>query len=210
MKKCTELLKIIVENCGEVTKDYLEIGLDALLDGKVISDLPIVNTAYALLKLPISIHNAYYFQKIINCCYYMKDIPKIERSKFINKGMDKDEHFAEKFFLALEKIDELDKIPMLNRMILAYANDTIDYCTFRRFAIILENTFVEDLNYIEEVFNKEYFGGISAIALVASGLAQECIFNGNEHSDTDELYCLTSIGVQFYECVFTDRYNIVL
>lgn len=209
MIKCNEMLRIIEKDCGTVTRTIAETGLDKLLDDGILKELPIVNIAYALLKLPISISNAIFMEKLLQFCYHMKDIPDDKRNKYVEKAINRDERFGEKLLVTLDKMDDLDKAEMLVKIFQAYGHDDgISYDDFRRLSIIITNTFVEDLNYIKSVYDKKYFGGYSAIPLVSNGLARESIYDEISEDDTDERYSLTSIGKLFYECVFTDKYKV--
>ncbi len=208
--KCNDAISIIANECQDVGMEYLEIGIDALLDDKVLSEIPAVKSVYALIKMPITLWNAYNMKKIIYFCYYMKDIPSHKRISFVNKAINEDKNFGEKLMLCIDKIDDLEKVKMLKMLFQAYGHrDGINYDTFRRLCIIIINTYAEDLKYIKQVHEREIFGGINALALVSSGLAQLCIIDCNPHKDTDELYCLTSLAHEFYECVFTEKYSVV-
>lgn len=206
-----KIMEVIRDNCKEIGTEYLELGLDALLDEETLKNIPVVNTVYTMIKLPLAIRNAYSIKKLIYFCYYMNKIPSTQRAQYVNKAISKDKDFGEKLLVALDRIDDLDKIEMLKKLFQAYGHrDGISYDDFRRLVIILEKVYVGDLKYLKEVYNKEHFGGTSAIALVAAGLATETIINANLHCDTDENYSLNSIGKLFYCCVFTDKYDFIV
>lgn len=209
--KCNEVVEIIAKECQDVGMDYLEIGIDVLMDSDVLSKIPVVKSVYALINTPVTLRNAYSIKKLIYFCYCMKDIPSQERIKFVNKALYEDKNFGEKLLLCIEKIDDLEKVEMLKRLFQAYGHrDGIDYSTFRRLCLILEKAFLDDLLYIKNAKDKDYIGGVSALALTGYGLAQMCVFNANGVLDTDEIYSLNSIAIEFYECVFTDKYKVTV
>ena len=209
MNNMQVIVSCIFEDCKDVGKEYLEMTIDNFSDEEIVKEIPVVGTVITLLKLPFSLGNAYYMQKILKFCYHMKSIPDIKRRRFVKKAINQDKHFGEKLLITLDKMDDLDKTEMLVKVFRAYGHDEgISYNDFRRLSIIIINTFVEDLNYIKLIYDKKYFGGYSAIPLVSNGLAREAIYDEISENDTDERYSLTSIGRLFYECVFTDKYKI--
>lgn len=209
--KCNEIAIEIAKNCGVVSMDYLEMGIDSFLDEGILKEIPIVKTIYAAIKFPVSLHSAYSMKKLIYFCYYMKDIADMERVKYVNKAIYKDKYFGEKLLLTIDKIDDLDKTRMLANIFRGYAHkDGIDYHTFRRLCLALEKTYVEDLYYLKECVDKkkEYFSGEQMINLSNSGLTVMTIVGGDLLND--DIFQILPLGQTFYECVFTDKYKTVI
>lgn len=210
------ILDAIFSNCEDVSMDYLELGIDALVDSKVIEELPIVKTLYALIKFPLTLWNATYMKKLIYFSYYMKDIPKLERIKFVNKAVYEDKDFPEALLITLEKMDHFDKVKLLRNLFRAYGHrDGIDYDTYRRFTYILNQTYISDLYYLRNNISEKYIGDVSAMALSSTGLANKTVYDGggalvdDEDDDEEPSYEITNLGKLFYKCVFTDEYVIV-
>lgn len=211
--KCNEVLNVIAEDCGDVAGDYLEVGLDSFLDESFLKEIPVVKTVYALIKTPISLWNAYSMQKLIYFCYHMKDIPKHERIRFVNKAIYHDKNFGKKLLLTIEKIDDVDKMQMLILLFRAYGHrDGIDYDTFRKLSLALENVYIKDLTFLKESIDlkKEYVGGESAIALSNIGFTLWTVMDSNCNIFESEVYSITPLGEKFYECVFTDKYKVIV
>lgn len=209
--KCNEFAIEMAKTCEAVSMDYLEIGIDSFLNEGILKEIPIVKTVYEAIKFPISLHNAYSMRKLIFFCYYMKNIPSMERIKYVNKAIYEDKHFGEKLLLTMDKIDDLDKIQMLENIFRGYSHrDGIDYHTFRRLCLVLENIYAQDLYYLKECIesNKEYFSGEQMINLSNSGLAVMSIFGGDLLND--DIFQILPLGQIFYDCVFTDKYKIVI
>lgn len=209
--KCNEIAISIIQNCEDVAKDYLELGLDSLLDENILREIPVVKTVYALIKFPITFSNANNMRKLIYFCYYMKNVPSMERAKYVNKALNKDKHFGERLLLTLEKIDSLDKTEMLKKIFQAYGHrDGIDYDTFRKLCLALEKTYVQDLMYLKECVEsgEEYFAGEQMISLSNSSLTAMTIFGGDLLNDT--IFQILPLGKKFYDCVFTDKYSLIV
>lgn len=207
---CNEIANVIVEDCGSITEDYLEMGIDLLMDEGVLKEIPIVKTVYALIKTPVSLWKAYNMKKLIYFCYYMKEIPKFERIKFVNKAVYKDKHFGEKLLLVIDKIDELDKIRMLLLIFRAYGHRYgISYDEFRQLCLCLENAYIGDLNCIKQYVEsgKEYFGGESAIRLSNVGLTAMTIIGGDILNG--DVFQMLPLGQTFYDCVFSNKYEVI-
>lgn len=211
MGKCNEIVVEMAKTCGDISMDYLEMGIDSFLDEGIVKEIPVVKTVYAAIKFPVALYNAYSMKKLIYFCYYMKKIPSMERVKYVNKAIEKDEHFGEKLLLTLDKIDDLDKTQMLVNIFRAYGHrDGIDYHTFRRLCFALEKTYVQDLHYLKECLEsgKEYFAGEQMINLSNSGLAVATILGGDLLND--EIFQVLPLGQTFYDCVFTKKYRMVV
>ena len=211
MNKCNEIVREIASNCADVTIEYLEMGIDALLNEDVLKEIPVIKTVYAITKIPISITNAYNMEKLISFCYHMKDIPSSKRAKYVNKAVEKDKNFGEKLLLTLEKIDDLEKTDMLKKIFQAYGHRVgIDYDVFRRLCIALEKTYTGDLIYLKECIESEKtcFSGEQMINLSNSGLAVMTIYGGDLLNDN--IFEILPLGQKFYDCVFTDKYSLVV
>lgn len=206
------IINALIDNCEDLGKEYLEIGIDALTNSQFIKDIPVVNTVYGLIKLPLSIWNAAYMKKLIYFSYYMKDIPKSERIKFVNKAVYEDKNFPESLMITLEKMDHFDKAQLLKNLFRAYGHrDGIDYDTYRRFCYILNQTYISDLYFLRDNINQPLVGGIHAMALSSTGLTYKCDYNGGNIDDTTQEpdHVFTDLAKLFYECVFTDKYAVV-
>lgn len=208
---CNEIAKEIANDCESVSIDYLEMGIDSLLDDGVLKDIPVVKTVYTAIKLPKTISNAFNMKKLIRFCFHMKDIPSMERAKYVNTAIHEDKHFGEKLMLTLDKIDDLEKIEMLVKLFRAYGHrDGIDYHTFRRLCIVLEKTYIQDLYYLKECLDNkgDYFAGEQMINLSNSSLAVMSVVGGDLLNDNN--FQILPLGQAFYECVFTDKYAFVV
>ena len=211
MNNCNEVVMEMAKSTVDVAADYLECGVDYFLDDDVLKNIPVVKTIYTLIKLPKTVINAYSMKKIIAFCYYMQDIPSLERTKYVNKAISEDEHFGEKLLLTLEKIDDAEKVDMLKKIFRAYGHkDGINYHTFRRLCIALEKTYVEDLKYLQECIEsgENFFSGEQMIKLSNSGFAAMTILGGDLLND--KIFQVLPLGETFYECVFTDKYELIV
>ena len=211
MEKCNEIVVEMAETCGDISMDYLEMGVDSFLDEGIVKEIPVVKTVYAAIKFPVALCNAYSMKKMIHFCYHMKDIPSMERVKYVNEAIEEDKHFGEKLLLTLDKIDDLDKTRMLANIFRAYGHrEGIDYHTFRRLCFALEKTYAQDLYYLRDCLRsgKEYFAGEQMINLSNSGLAVMTIFGGDLLND--KIFQVLPLGETFYDCVFTQKYSMVV
>lgn len=210
--KCNEIVKDMAKCVEPIATQYLEKGIDSFFDdNEILKEIPVVKTVYAVIKTQKSLSEAHYMKKLINFCYHMEDIPSMERIKYVNKAISDDENFGEKLLLTLEKIDDLDKTHMLVKLFRAYGNrDGIDYHTFRRLCLALEKTYVQDLYYLRDCAESkdEYFSGEQMINLSNSGLTAMTIIGGDLLNDN--IFQILPLGETFYECVFTDKYALVV
>ena len=86
----------------------------------------------------------------------------------------------------------------------------IDYHTFRRLCLALEKTYIEDLQYLKECVEspKDYFSGEKMINLSNSGLTAMTVVGGDLLNG--DVFQILPLGQAFYECVFTDQYEVTV
>ncbi|SMN11432.1 hypothetical protein SPBRAN_1704 [uncultured Candidatus Thioglobus sp.] len=67
---------------------YFEIGVDAMLNDGLIKDIPMISTLSTIMKLPRTISDKIFYNKIDIFLQSFKDVPKEERIQFLKKLND--------------------------------------------------------------------------------------------------------------------------
>lgn len=195
-----DIIKEGMLTSADVFADYVEIGIDSLLDDSIIKEIPVIKTVNSVFKIGKSINTAFFYKKLITFLVNMNDIGIEERERFIERYVKDDKDFSEKLLYVIDKLDENKKSEYLAKIFKCYGKGSIDYSTFRRFCIILTNIYIEDIKFLQNNIDKE-FGGVSAIALMNVGLAiNNCLANAEE-MQTENIYCISKLGERFCNCL---------
>lgn len=201
MERNKEVIKEILLAESDTFGDYLELGIDELLDDGILDGIPIVKSINSVYKVGKNINNAFFYKKLISFIYHLRDISLNDRTNFIDRYTKDDKEFSEKLLYIIDKLDETNKSKYLSNIFKNYGKERIDYDTFRRFCIILTNTYIGDIEYLRENIGKQ-FGGTSAIALKSNGLVEQNIIDCNLEIGEGDVYCATAIGEEFINCLF--------
>lgn len=137
-----DLVRTVAKNdLGNAVFGVAEVALDHHLSDGVIRDIPFVGTLVNLVRAGQSISEELLIRKLVRFLGGLKDVPLIERQRLLEKYPDASEEqkdLGEKLLLALERLDDTAKPPILARFFAAYIREEIDYTTFTRLASALE------------------------------------------------------------------------
>lgn len=137
-----------ISDLSDVLRDFIENMLDSSLKDGILKDIPIINSLVALLKTAISIRDQFLIQKLISFLDGIKDITSEERDKFLKYVEDDPKYgkrVGEHLILLLDRLDDLNKPPMITKLFKAYLRDDITYREFVRFSSIVDRAFINDL-----------------------------------------------------------------
>lgn len=124
-----------------VNKEYLELGIDSLLESGVLKDIPFVNSVVGVFNVAGSMRDHILATKVLRFLNELADIGKNERMELVEK-LNEDDKFAGRAGTALiEILDRLesDKKPELAaRCFAAFARMEIGFEELRRVLLALE------------------------------------------------------------------------
>lgn len=173
----------LTEEVSGITGEYVELGLDALVEDGLFKDIPIVSTAVAVYRIGKSIRERYHIAKLIS---FLNEI---------NKGAadgEKREQYREKFagnekfrnqeleyiMILTDRYISFDKPRMLAKLYLAYLDGAIIWEEFTMYAEVIDRFLLLDCRTLtsdSEIFivPRGIVGGESILRLVALGLMAE-------------------------------------
>ncbi|TGD58254.1 hypothetical protein [Flavobacterium humi] len=179
--KLDENNSIILNELGEVSKDFLEIGIDSLIKDGALKDIPIVGSIFSLAKVGYSIKDQILLKKICLFLFELKEISDLDKNQFIHK-IDTDNNYkkkvSESLLLILDKFNDYNKAEMLGKLFAAAIKGEIDYKMFSKLSHIIDRAYFEDLKVLVSIYNN----GITLY----------------EYDELDELYSigvLTNLGI---------------
>lgn len=184
-KKDTQRGKAVVEvmqseSVVSIAKEYLEVGIDNLLESGALKDIPLVNTVAAIFSTAGSIRDQLLATKLLRFLSQLSKISKANRIAMVRR-LNEDNKFSGKAGAAvIEILDrmESDKKPELAaKVFAAYAREEISFEELRRLLLALERVPSFDIDKLEQFSNTEIEDSMKMdesllLAFVLAGLAQ--------------------------------------
>ena len=129
------------ESVADLAKEYLEMGIDALLESSTIKEIPIVNTFVAMFRVTGSVREKILANKIIRFLTQLSELPKDKRIALAER-LSEDEKFAGRAGAAvIEIIDRMEsekKPELAAKFFAAYAKNEVSFEELRRLLLALE------------------------------------------------------------------------
>lgn len=199
----TNLIQSIASSeIKNITTDYCELGLDAILDEGILKDIPIFGSLTKLYSVGTTIHGKIFEKKLLNFLFELNKVSEIERNGFIIK-LNTDEKQAQKIsehlLVLLDRLDDMHKPKILAKIFSAYIIEKIDFEMFVRLASVIDKSLVSDLVKLND-FRKSQFGSFSATSLEYTGLVYLSVMNPNIAFDENgnqtsgSLYAISKLG----------------
>lgn len=165
-----------------IAGEYVELGLDALVEDGLFKDIPIVSTAVAVYRIGKSIRERHHIAKLISFLNeFNKGIADEEkrakyRQKFISNETFRNQEL-EYILLLTDRYISFDKPQMLAKLYLSYLDDEIIWQEFTMYAEVVDRFLMLDCNTLtgdaEKIIVPRNIGGESVLRLVALGLMTE-------------------------------------
>ena len=155
----------------------------------------VVESLINVIRATKTISSTLLEKRVLYFLYSIKDIDIEKRHKFINKKIrNHEETFAEVTFVALEKIDRLNKAMILANIFVARANECIDDDTYLRLLHALIYVYYDDLYYLKELYEKrEVIENYRLLSLSSYGLLNSRSPN-KYGSERKTFYRLSELG----------------
>lgn len=158
MKKDTPRGTVVInflksDSTIDIGKEYLEIGVDTLLESGALKDIPIVNTVAGIFKVVDSVRDQLLASKLLRFLIQFSEVSQNERIAMAEK-LNEDGKFAGRAGAAvIEILDrmESDKKPELAaKCFAAYARNEIPFEELRRILLALERVPSFDIEKLEQ------------------------------------------------------------
>lgn len=129
------------ESVASVGKEYLEVGIDAVLESGVLKDIPLVNTVVSIFSTAGSVRDQLLATKLLRFLSELSEISREERITMLEM-LNEDDKFSGRVGASIiEILDrmESDRKPELAaKCFAAYAREEISYEELRRILFALE------------------------------------------------------------------------
>jgi hypothetical protein len=185
-----------------------EVVADVVMREDVIADIPIIGTAFKLLKAADTIRDRLFAEKLSWFLVSLKDIPESFRDRIKAQAASSPEESKKvgtTLLLAVERVTDLDKPVLLAQVFLSYVDEVISSRELRRLCQSIDVAFADDL---KELLERHKLPEKSAEewleALVPSGLAR--VVGGRTWDDVGEIYYeVTTLGNKLRTAHFHGR-----
>lgn len=158
-----------------ITKDFLEIGVDSVLNDGLLKDIPIINTVQSIAKLGLNIRDRLFLKKIIHFLYNAKDISADLRKETIDKINNSKKYktaVGEKLLFIIDRADEIEKAEYNARLFSYLLKGTIDYDDFIRASEAINKASIPDLKWFFELTHHNYYDSKETVGLFNAGILQ--------------------------------------
>ena len=146
---------IVKGACNPETEDlavYLgDFGLGALLDEKVLKEVPYLKLVIACRKTWTAIHDQLFLRKVAGFLAACPQFTDAQKEAFVREHLSdpkKAKNLRDALVLILDKLDDLEKPEMLAKVFAAHVRGKIPHECFRRLASAIDIGFIEDLKVL--------------------------------------------------------------
>ena len=199
------LLSVIKSSGGnDLMKEAAEFSLDSILNNGFVKDIPVVGTIANLYKGAIAVQGYVFAKKIRKFLTELTSIPKRERDDFSKKlEIDKKLHdrTAEVLITLLDKLDDLEKAPLLARAFSGYIRNEYDFITFQRLAASVDRCLINDIPMLERLQKPMGLDTYIGDVLVSAGLATIDAIPLVKSHNSKTVYKLSPLGHLFLQVV---------
>lgn len=206
----------LVIDSSDIISDYLELGIDSILDNDSLKEIPIIKTFIGVGKITKSIRernlmkNLVIFINELNSGNIDKEKLKNHKEE-LNQNPKKAEKELGRILIILEQTIDNLKSSILGKLYKAYINQEIDWDLFVEFSEITNRLYINDLSILSLIFknqlsdtsNRSDLYRIERLnSLGVVGLAPKAIFIGTNASRQDSYITLNQIGKIYSNIIF--------
>lgn len=187
------------QSLTELSADLSEAFIDSLIRDGIIKDIPILGSLIKITKAGADIKNYFFLKKVHKMLFELREIPPVERTKFIIEldKFDKQQKAAETLLHLIDRYDHIEKVTILSNLIKSKIKGKIDTITFFRLASTVEKAFIHDIKkLIEYREGKQYFDH-ETDSLVSIGLIYHSLFTGG--GGEKQRFTITTLGKDLIE-----------
>lgn len=136
--------RLILETCLETS----EAAIDIFISNDVLADIPIIGTAFKILKTAESLRNRAFAAKLAAFAQSLGDQSEKDKQTLkekIRSNPEEAKRVGETLFLVLDRLTDIDKPTILGCIFLAYIDGVISGSDLRRMSQAIDASFTDDL-----------------------------------------------------------------
>mgnify|MGYP004455329557 FL=1 len=151
----------LVIDSSDIVGDYLELGIDSILENDSLKGIPIIKTFISVGKITKSIRER---NLIKNLAIFINELNsgKINKEKLsrhreeLRKNPKKAEKELGRILIILEQTIDNIKSSILGKLYKSYINQEIDWDIFIEFSEITNRLFMFDINILKVMWSQAY------------------------------------------------------
>ena len=151
----------LVIDSSDIVGDYLELGIDSILENDSLKEIPIIKTFISVGKITKSIRER---NLIKNLAIFINELNsgKINKEKLsrhreeLRKNPKKAEKELGRILIILEQTIDNIKSSILGKLYKSYINQEIDWDIFIEFSEITNRLFMFDINILKVMWSQAY------------------------------------------------------
>lgn len=151
----------LVIDSSDIVGDYLELGIDSILENDSLKEIPIIKTFISVGKITKSIRER---NLIKNLAIFINELNsgKINKEKLsrhreeLRKNPKKAEKELGRILIILEQTIDNIKSSILGKLYKSYINQEIDWDIFIEFIEITNRLFMFDINILKVMWSQAY------------------------------------------------------
>ncbi|HDX8882019.1 TPA: hypothetical protein RQO64_002352 [Klebsiella oxytoca] len=175
----SSLVKAIkAKEVKELSEEYLELGVDALLKDETLKSLPLVKTVVSVCNFVGTVRDQALARKILRFINELSELNMQEREQMIDRLNSNDKYAGKVGDTIIELMDKLDyerKPEIAARFFIAYSKELLPYGEFRHCLLALEKVASFDIDklvpFLEEDSSSCEYEESILLGFVNAGLA---------------------------------------
>ena len=206
----------LVIDSSDMIGDYLELGIDSILENDSLKEIPIIKTFLSVGRITKNIRernllkNLVIFLNELNTGNIDSEVLKKHKEQ-LNQNSKKAAKELGRILIILEQTIDNLKSAILAKLYKAYINQNIDWDLFVEFSEITNRIYINDLKVLITIYNKQLsdtsgMGDLYRIERLNSlgiiGLSMKSIGVTTTGARQDSYIVLNSIGKTYCRIIF--------
>lgn len=206
----------LIINSTDIIGDYLELGVDSILENEILKEIPIFKSLLSVGKISKNIRER---NCIKNLVIFINELNSgnidAEKLRLHQEELKRNSKKAEKelgrVLIILDQTIDNIKASILGKLYKTYINQVIDWDMFIEFSEITNRLYINDLKILALIHNgnmndtsnrTDLYRVERLNSLGVIGLAPKSIVIGTGHSRQDSYIILNKIGKMYSDIVF--------
>lgn len=203
-------------NSTDIIGDYLELGIDSILENEILKEIPIFKSLLSVGKISKNIRernclkNLAIFINELNSGNIDSEKLRLHQEELKRNSKKAEKELGRVLIILDQTIDNI-KASILGKLYKAYINQVVDWDMFIEFSEITNRLYINDLKILALIYNgnmndtsnrADLYRVERLNSLGVIGLAPKSIVIGTGHSRQDSYITLNKIGKMYSDIIF--------
>lgn len=143
------LQSIVNPDLEEITKEFLEIGIDEIISNELVKKLPIINLLSAGFSTALAINNYLFLKKVTYFLFQQTKISLEDRKKWLLKTTAEGtrKKIGEVTLEIIDKVNSTEKAKIVGLIFREYIKGKITTQQYITMGEMIQSSYIGDLNY---------------------------------------------------------------